>query len=243
MRRATSSAGCSWLPMAAIKRLSSGSTCGPSKAGLEILEQLLHGEQRVDLLRAEPQPGQLLQLRLRIEAVAVVLAIPDDRDVQPRAQVLQIALEGGGGDFELVANAACAHHLVTMNELLNLIEALGAIHAQNCNSSRRARGLDSGRRKRAEKNYARLAARLSAAPPRGSCAIGRVPTRGDDAAFGQADQRSGCLQARPPALSRPSGRPSTATAPMGRAGLLPVPSCPAAQAMAAPSPCRLRDRW
>ena len=79
------------------------------------------------------------------------------------------------------------------------------------------------RRKRAEKNYARLAGTLSAAPPRGSCAIGRVPTRGDDAAFGQADQRSGCLQARPPAFSRPSGRPSTSTAPMGRGRSPPRP--------------------
>ena len=131
MRRATSSAGCSWLPIARNQALEQRLHVRPQQAGLEILEQLLHGEQRVDLLRAEPQAGQLLHLRLRIEAVTVVLAIPDDGDVQPRAQILQIALEGGGGDFQLVANAACAHHLVAMNELLNLVEALGAIHAQN----------------------------------------------------------------------------------------------------------------
>ena len=100
------------------------------QAGFEIFQQLLHRQQRVDLLRAEPQAGKLLNLRLRIVAVAVGLAIPHDGNIQPRAQIFQIALEGGGRDLEFLAKSSRRHDLLAVNELLDLVEAFGAVHAR-----------------------------------------------------------------------------------------------------------------
>jgi len=81
---------------------------------VEAGEQLVHGQQRVDLVLAEPQAGQLVPLRRRTRrtwstcstrrmacagrvshAVGVVERVVDDRRGEPVAQVLQVALERG----------------------------------------------------------------------------------------------------------------------------------------------------
>src|SRR5581483_10780275 len=96
--------------------------------GLEVAQQLLHGEQRIDLLRTEPQAGKLLHPRARIVAITACLAIPNDRDVESRAQILQVALERRGGDLQLVKKSARRNDLVPGDQLLNSVEAFGTVH-------------------------------------------------------------------------------------------------------------------
>ena len=67
-------------------------------ARLEALEEMLHGEERLRLARAEPQPRQLVLGRRRIrrlEPIAALLAVPRDGRVVAAPHVLDVALEGG----------------------------------------------------------------------------------------------------------------------------------------------------
>ena len=75
-------------------------------AGLQVGDQLVHGEQRAQLLGVEPQARQLPEravLDLVVEAVGLLLAVVEDRGVEAVAQVVEVALERGAGDFEVLA--------------------------------------------------------------------------------------------------------------------------------------------
>ncbi len=94
-------------------------------------EQLVHGQQRVDLVLAEPHARQLVagaRRRALVEAVAVVEGVVDDGRVQPVAQVLQVALERGRRDGQLLAQRREAHAAAAAQQHLDLVEAFGAVH-------------------------------------------------------------------------------------------------------------------
>ena len=74
------------------------------QAGLQAREQVLHGQQRADLLRAEPEARELVARRPRRgfhEAVAALLPVPLDRRVHAIAHVLEVALERGARHAQL----------------------------------------------------------------------------------------------------------------------------------------------
>jgi hypothetical protein len=100
-------------------------------AGVQVRQQVLHGDQGVDLRSVEPQPGQFVlataALRLGV-AVAAGLAVPDDRRVQPVAQVFQVALDRGPGHLQLLQEVAESHQPALAEQLVDLVEALGAVH-------------------------------------------------------------------------------------------------------------------
>jgi hypothetical protein len=82
-------------------------------AGVEVGEEVLHREQRVDLLVGEPQAGQLKlgPARLgRVEAVAAEIAVGHDRHVHRVAQAGDVALEGGWRCFERFEEGTAAYH-------------------------------------------------------------------------------------------------------------------------------------
>jgi hypothetical protein len=99
--------------------------------GLQAPDQLVHGQQRVDLPVAEPQAGQLAGALAAVvaETVGVVQAVVDDRRIQPLAQVLQVALQRRAGHLQLGAQGLETDAPAVADQQLDLVEAFGAVHA------------------------------------------------------------------------------------------------------------------
>ncbi len=101
--------------------------------GLEAFEEVLHGEERLRLARAEPEARQLVDGGGAIglhEPVAARLAIPLDGRVVAASHVLDVALEGGERDFELAQEVAHGHDAALPDEMVDLVEAFGAVHPE-----------------------------------------------------------------------------------------------------------------
>ena len=101
--------------------------------GVELLDELVHRQQRVDLALAEPHARQLvLRLRsvagLHVELVAVGEAVVDDRRAHAVAQVLEVALQGGTRHLQLVHQRCEADAAAGADQHLDLVEALGPVH-------------------------------------------------------------------------------------------------------------------
>ena len=101
--------------------------------GLEALDQVLEGEERLRLARAEPQARQLVLRPLagspRLEAIGLLLAVPHDGRVQPASHVLEVALEGGERDAELPQELADLHPAARLQHLVDFVEPFGAVHS------------------------------------------------------------------------------------------------------------------
>jgi len=101
---------------------------------VEAGEQLVHRQQRVDLVFAEPQARQLVARRVAraglrgAEAVAVVRGVVGDRRAQPVAQVLQVALERRRRHAELGLQRREADAAAAAQQQFELVEAFGAAH-------------------------------------------------------------------------------------------------------------------
>ncbi len=100
---------------------------GPDDAALiEIFQELLHGDQSKDLLLGEPKAGQgelgFAGRRLLV-AVAAEFRVVDDGRVESVAHVLEIAFEGGEGDFENGKKIVSADDFAVLEELVDLVEA------------------------------------------------------------------------------------------------------------------------
>jgi hypothetical protein len=68
---------------------------------------------------------------LLLEAIAHEVAVPDDGGVEPFAHVLEVALEGGERDAELVEEFAhLDHRAARLQQLVDLVEALGPVHGE-----------------------------------------------------------------------------------------------------------------
>jgi hypothetical protein len=104
-------------------------------AGVEVGQQVLHGQERMDFARVEPQAGQFVlraAVRVRgVEAVAAAsstMAIPDNGRIEPVAHVFEVALQGGARDFQHGHEIDEGHELAIVDHLVDLVEALSAIH-------------------------------------------------------------------------------------------------------------------
>ena len=107
--------------------------CGPSRPPWSSVgEQVLHGEQGVDFRGVEPQAGQFELAAGRavafIVAVAAGVAVPGDGRVEAIAQVFEVALDGGGRDFQRFDEDLKRDDAAFGDELVDFVEAFGAIH-------------------------------------------------------------------------------------------------------------------
>ena len=102
-------------------------------AGVEVGEQVLHGEQRVDLLRREPQPGQFVlrtdALTFPLEAIAAEVAIEHDGRVQPVLHVGEVALQRRPRHAELFLQFGARHGRAAGEQLVDAVDALHGAHA------------------------------------------------------------------------------------------------------------------
>src|SRR5258708_40008382 len=115
----------------------------PEEARLHVLEEMLHGEERLRLARAEPQARQLVLGRVRLlllEAIAALVAVPHDGSVVAAPHVLDVALEGGKRDFELAEEVLHRDHAALPDEVVDFVEPFGAVHPE---LGTRLRGCDS----------------------------------------------------------------------------------------------------
>ena len=105
-------------------------------ARLQVGDQLVHRQQRAQLLGVEPQAGQLPEravLDLVVEAVGLLVTVVEDRGVEAVAQVVEVALERGARDFELLHELLGAHEAARLQQLLDPVEAFEAFHGSASN--------------------------------------------------------------------------------------------------------------
>ena len=122
-----------WLvpPQQALEALAKRLDTWREHAGLQIAQQLEHREKRVRFGSVEPESGQLVARRIGCQcrkAIAVALAVPDDGRMKAAAHVLDVALERGERNLQLVQEASDGHALMRPNQAVDAVEAFGAIH-------------------------------------------------------------------------------------------------------------------
>ena len=82
-------------------------------AGVEVREEVLHGQQGMDFLGGEPQARQLVlradPLTGLLEAIAAQVAVEDQRCVQAVAHVGDVAFQGRPGDAEALLKFGTGH--------------------------------------------------------------------------------------------------------------------------------------
>ena len=100
-------------------------------ARLQVAEQAVHRQQRLQLVRREPEARQLPQLAVGdggIEAVGFLVAVVHDRRVHAIPQVLEVALEGRARDAEFFQEVLRADEVAAPQQVLDLVEAFGPFH-------------------------------------------------------------------------------------------------------------------
>ena len=108
------------------------------QAGLQARQEVLHRQERADLLRAEPEARQLVARRPGRglhEAVAALLPVPLDRCVHAIAHVLEVALERGARHAQLAEQVREPHRAPGLEQALDLVEAFGAVHRASSDGS------------------------------------------------------------------------------------------------------------
>src|SRR3989442_13793143 len=103
---------------------------GLEEAGLQLGEERVHAQQRVRLAGVEPQAGQLVARAgaWNAEAVALRFGVVVDRRVEPRPHVLDVALYACRRHAKLVLEDRERNDFPVLQELVDLVEALQAIH-------------------------------------------------------------------------------------------------------------------
>src|SRR5262245_14541899 len=94
---------------------------------------MLHRQQSADFGGVEPQAWQFVArriLRFARQPIAARFAIPFDRRVQPIAHVFEVALECRARYTERVEKLAELHCTACGEQLVDLVEAFGAVHAR-----------------------------------------------------------------------------------------------------------------
>ena len=101
-------------------------------AGVQVRQQLLHREQRVDLVGVEPQAGQFVlragKLRSSVEPPAVALAVEYQRGIHAVAQVRQVALQRGGRDTQLNQQRCLVQAVASVELALQAVKPFGLAH-------------------------------------------------------------------------------------------------------------------
>ena len=99
-------------------------------AEVQILQHLIGAEQTNQLLTAQPQPGQCV-LRadlLRIEPIALLIAIKNNRCIEAIAHEGQVALECRGRHFQLGTQLIKTDHTMTAQHAIDQVETLSLFH-------------------------------------------------------------------------------------------------------------------
>src|SRR5690606_15875869 len=92
-------------------------------------EQLLRGEQRVQLVGVEPQSGQLEPVALVGVVAEARLAVADHRRHQSVAQEGQVAVDGGARAFEFVAQPGHGHRVARrLEDAVQREDAFVSVH-------------------------------------------------------------------------------------------------------------------
>lgn len=101
-------------------------------AGVEVGEQMLHGQQRMDLRRREPQAGQFIGFAdppaILGEAVTAGQAVVDDGRIEPVAHIDEIAPQGGARDLQRRLQRAEGHRRPLAEQLVDAAEPFGLVH-------------------------------------------------------------------------------------------------------------------
>ena len=107
----------------------------PEQARVHLLEQLPEREESPDLGLVEPEPGEgvagggVRRGRRRREPVAARRPIPLDGRVQPVPEVLEVALEGGARDLELLEKRRERDDPPLAQQGVDAVEAFGPVHS------------------------------------------------------------------------------------------------------------------
>jgi len=103
-------------------------------AGVEVRQEMMHGQQGMDFLGAEPQAGQLIvradPLSGLFEAIAAEVAVEPDRRVQAVAHVGQVALERGPGDGETLLQRRTGDAVARAEDLVDLVDSFHVVHRE-----------------------------------------------------------------------------------------------------------------
>ena len=101
-------------------------------AGVEVREEVLHGQQGMDFLGGEPQARQLVlradPLTGLLEAIATQIAVEDQRRVQAVAHVGDVAFQGRPGDAEALLKFGTGDEGPVAQHLVDLVDAFHAAH-------------------------------------------------------------------------------------------------------------------
>ena len=104
----------------------------PEQPRVHLLEQLAQREEGPDLGLVQPEPGERITGRTRRrfhESIAAAPPIPCDRRVQPIAEILEIALEGGARDFELFEKGLDRDDPPLPQQGIDPVEAFRPVHS------------------------------------------------------------------------------------------------------------------
>ena len=103
----------------------------PEQARVHLLEQLAEREEGPDLGLVEPEPGEGIAgggRRRRRQPVAASPPVPLDRRVQPVAEILEVAPEGGARDLELLQKGLDRDDPPLAQQSVDAVEAFGPVH-------------------------------------------------------------------------------------------------------------------
>ncbi len=94
------------------------------EGGIGIVHKNMTPEQQAEEVRAVKR----FESGVVREPVAVALAVVEDRRVEPRAHVLEVALQRGARDLAGLSQLLEAHAVPVLELLVDLVEAFGAVH-------------------------------------------------------------------------------------------------------------------
>ena len=105
-------------------------------AGVQVGQQVLHGQQRVDFFGTEPQAGQFVlrthQLLAGVQQIATALAAEGHRHVHLVAQQGDVALERGRRDLQLGPQPLGREAAARVQPALELVEPVVDGHGSPC---------------------------------------------------------------------------------------------------------------
>lgn len=117
-----------------------GDMGGKNSPRIEIGEQVLHGEQGVDLLVGEPHAGQLY-LRAGglagVDLVAVEFSVPGDRGVEVAAQEFEVTFEGGRRNLKILQQRLTADAAAAREQGADTGNAIGLAHGYSLTTAHR----------------------------------------------------------------------------------------------------------
>jgi len=108
-----------------------GLSLGPEQAGVELLDHALDGHERQDFVLREPEAGQFGGVLRGVQPVAAQVAVEHDGCAQAVTELGNVALEGGGRDFERGQNVFAWQSPAVAEQGFVAVEAVDFGHQEN----------------------------------------------------------------------------------------------------------------